>query len=460
MKRREPETFTAVDPACGEELASYEGHGEEEVEVRLARAAAAFRAWRKSPFAERAGRLRAAAALLRRDRDEHALLMTREMGKPIASAEAEAEKCAWVCDYYAEHGEAFLTPERVETDAAESGVRYDPLGTVLAVMPWNFPYWQVLRFAAPTLMAGNTALLKHASNVPGCSLAIERLLAEAGFPEGVFQSLLIASGAVAAVIADPRVAAVTLTGSERAGRAVAEEAGRQLKKTVLELGGSDPFLVLADADPETAAKAATEARTINSGQSCIAAKRFIVERPVAEAFTDALVRRMEALRVGDPRVRENQVGPLARRDLRDELHDQVERSVAAGARRRTGGAVPEGAGAYYPPTVLDRVRPGQPAFDEELFGPVAAVIVAESRDEAVELANASPYGLGASLWSSDADAARELVPRIEAGAVFVNGIVKSDPRLPFGGVKRSGYGRELARFGIREFVNVKSYWIA
>jgi succinate-semialdehyde dehydrogenase/glutarate-semialdehyde dehydrogenase len=348
----------------------------------------------------------------------------------------------------------------VETDAAESGVRYDPLGTVLAVMPWNFPYWQVLRFAAPTLMAGNTALLKHASNVPGCSLAIERLLAEAGFPEGVFQSLLIASGAVAAVIADPRVAAVTLTGSERAGRAVAEEAGRQLKKTVLELGGSDPFLVLADADPETAAKAATEARTINSGQSCIAAKRFIVERPVAEAFTDALVRRMEALRVGDPRVRENQVGPLARRDLRDELHDQVERSVAAGARRRTGGAVPEGAGAYYPPTVLDRVRPGQPAFDEELFGPVAAVIVAESRDEAVELANASPYGLGASLWSSDADAARELVPRIEAGAVFVNGIVKSDPRLPFGGVKRSGYGRELARFGIREFVNVKSYWIA
>jgi succinate-semialdehyde dehydrogenase/glutarate-semialdehyde dehydrogenase len=241
---------------------------------------------------------------------------------------------------------------------------------------------------------------------------------------------------------------------------VAEEAGRQLKKTVLELGGSDPFLVLADADPETAAKAATEARTINSGQSCIAAKRFIVERPVAEAFTDALVRRMEALRVGDPRVRENQVGPLARRDLRDELHDQVERSVAAGARRRTGGAVPEGAGAYYPPTVLDRVRPGQPAFDEELFGPVAAVIVAESRDEAVELANASPYGLGASLWSSDADAARELVPRIEAGAVFVNGIVKSDPRLPFGGVKRSGYGRELARFGIREFVNVKSYWIA
>jgi len=460
MSRQEPEVFRAVDPASGEELASYEGHTGEDLELRLGRAVTGFRAWRETSFVERAERLRAAAALLRRDRAAHALRMTREMGKPIGAAEAEVEKCAWVCDYYAEHGESFLAPERVETDATESGVRYEPLGPVLAVMPWNFPYWQVVRFAAPALMAGNSALLKHASNVPGCSLALERLFAEAGFPEAAFQSLLVGSSAVADVIADPRVAAVTLTGSDRAGQAVAAEAGRCLKKTVLELGGSDPFIVLADVDAELVAQAAAEARTINSGQSCIAAKRFIVERPVAEAFTEALVRHMEALRVGDPKVRENQVGPLARRDLRDELHEQVVRSLAAGARLRTGGVVPQGAGAYYPPTVLDRVRPGQPAFDEELFGPVAAVIAADSREQAVELANASPYGLGASVWSGDPAAARELVPRLEAGAVFVNGIVKSDPRLPFGGVKRSGYGRELARFGIREFVNVKSYWIA
>jgi succinate-semialdehyde dehydrogenase/glutarate-semialdehyde dehydrogenase len=326
-------------------------------------------------------------------------------------------------------------------------------------MPWNFPYWQVLRFAAPAVMAGNVGLLKHASNVPGCALAIERLFADAGFPAGVFQTLLVGSGAVAGVIADRRVAAVTLTGSEKAGQSVATEAGRHLKKCVLELGGSDPFIVLADADVSTTAAQAATARTINSGQSCIAAKRFIVEQAVAEAFTEELVRAMESLVVGDPKDRATQVGPMARRDLRDELHGQVERSVVAGARLRTGGVVPDREGAFYPPTVLDRVRPGQAAFDEELFGPAAAVIEARDRTEAVELANASPYGLGASLWTANPDAVRDLIPRIEAGAVFVNGIVKSDPRLPFGGVKRSGYGRELARFGIREFVNIKSYWI-
>jgi succinate-semialdehyde dehydrogenase/glutarate-semialdehyde dehydrogenase len=452
-------SFTAVDPASGETVATYDGHGAGEVERRLSLAADSFRAWRETPFAERAAPLRRVAERLRSDKEEHGLLMTREMGKPIGAGEAEAEKCAWVCDYYAEHGEAFLSPERVETDAAESGVRYDPLGPVLAVMPWNFPYWQVLRFAAPAVMAGNVGLLKHASNVPGCALAIERLFADAGFPAGVFQTLLVGSGAVAGVIADRRVAAVTLTGSEKAGQSVATEAGRHLKKCVLELGGSDPFIVLADADVSTTAAQAATARTINSGQSCIAAKRFIVEQAVAEAFTEELVRAMESLVVGDPKDRATQVGPMARRDLRDELHGQVERSVVAGARLRTGGVVPDREGAFYPPTVLDRVRPGQAAFDEELFGPAAAVIEARDRTEAVELANASPYGLGASLWTANPDAVRDLIPRIEAGAVFVNGIVKSDPRLPFGGVKRSGYGRELARFGIREFVNIKSYWI-
>jgi succinate-semialdehyde dehydrogenase / glutarate-semialdehyde dehydrogenase len=452
-------SFTAIDPTNGEVIAIYEGHGAAEVERRLALAADTFRTWRETPFAERAASLRRVAERLRSDKGEHGLLMTREMGKPIGAAEAEAEKCAWVCDYYAEHAEAFLSMERVETDAAESGVRFDPLGPILAVMPWNFPYWQVLRFAAPALMAGNVALLKHASNVPGCALAIETLFRDAGLPDGAFQTLLVGSGGVAGMIADPRVAAVTLTGSEKAGQSVATEAGRHLKKCVLELGGSDPFIVLADADPAATAAQAAVARTINSGQSCIAAKRFIVEQPLAEPFTEELVRAMESLVVGDPKDRANAVGPMARRDLRDELHDQVQRSVAAGSRLRTGGAVPDGEGAYYPPTVLDRVRPGQPAFEEELFGPVAAVIEARDRNEAVALANASPYGLGASLWTGDAAGVRDLIPRIEAGAVFVNGIVKSDPRLPFGGVKRSGYGRELGIFGIREFVNVKSYWV-
>ncbi len=452
--------FTAIDPSTGETLATYEGHGAEEVERRLERAREAWLAWRKTSFAHRAERMRRAAAILREGLGEHGRLMTREMGKPIAAAEAEAEKCAWVCDFYAENAERFLAEEPVETDAAASFVRYDPLGPVLAVMPWNFPYWQVLRFAAPALMAGNVGLLKHAANVPGCALAIEEIFSEAGFPAGVFQTLLIPSSEVAGVIADPRVAAATLTGSDKAGRAVASEAGRHLKKTVLELGGSDPFIVLADADPEKVAGPAATARTINSGQSCIAAKRFIVEAPVAERFERALVAEMGGLVVGDPMDRATQVGPQARKDLVDDLQDQVERAVAAGARLLTGGAPLDRPGFFYPPTVLTGVEPGNPAFEEEIFGPVAAVVRARDRDHAVELANRSSFGLGAGIWTADAAAGRALAAEIEAGAVFVNEIVKSDPRLPFGGVKQSGYGRELAAFGIREFVNVKSVWVA
>ncbi len=452
--------FKAIDPSSGATLATYEGHGAAEVERRLARAREAFLAWRRVPFADRAERLRRAAAILRDRKAEHGELMAREMGKPIAGGEGEADKCAWVCDYYAENGERFLAEEPVETDAAASFVRYDPLGPVLAVMPWNFPFWQVFRFAAPALMAGNVGLLKHAANVPGCALAIERIFAEAGFPEGVFQTLLIPSGEVAGVLADPRVAAATLTGSDAAGRAVAAEAGRHLKKTVLELGGSDPFIVLADADPEQVAKPAATARTINSGQSCIAAKRFIVEAPLVERFERALVAEMEALVVGDPMDRETQVGPQAREDLVEELQEQVDRAVAAGARILTGGAPLDRPGFFYPPTVLSGVEPGNPAFEEEIFGPVAAVVRARDRVHAVALANRSSFGLGAGIWTADAHPGRALAAEIEAGAVFVNEIVKSDPRLPFGGVKQSGYGRELAAFGIREFVNIKTVWVA
>jgi succinate-semialdehyde dehydrogenase / glutarate-semialdehyde dehydrogenase len=448
-----------INPATGEKLRSHDEHGPAEVERRLAAAEEAFAAWRDTSFAERSTRMRRAAEVLRERRGECARLMTEEMGKPIAASEGEVDKCAWVCDYYAEHAAAFLAEEPAATDAAASFVRFDPLGPVLAVMPWNFPFWQVFRFAAPALMAGNVGLLKHASNVPGCALAIEEIFREAGFPTGTFASLLVPGGAVASLIAHPTVRAVTLTGSEAAGEAVGAAAGRQLKKCVLELGGSDPFVVLADADPAAVARTAATARTVNSGQSCIAAKRFIVEEPVAAPFEEALTAAMAALRVGDPMDRETDVGPLARKDLVDDLDDQVRRSLAAGATLATGGRRLPRPGFFYAPTVLTGVKSGMAAFDEETFGPVAAVTRARDADHAVELANRSPYGLGASLWTGDAARGRELAARIEAGCVFVNAIVKSDPRLPFGGVKRSGYGRELARFGIREFVNVKTVWV-
>jgi len=448
-------SIQSVNPATGEVLETLEPTSPAQIEQILARAHAAFVEWRGRPFARRASLMHAAASELRARKAEYALTMTREMGKPIVQAEAEVEKCAGTCDYYAEHAEAFLAEQPRDTD-----VRFDPLGVVLAVMPWNFPFWQVFRFAAPALMAGNAGILKHASNVPRCALAIEEVFRRAGFPEGLFRAVLADSGVVKGLIADPRVAAVTLTGSERAGQAVAQQAGHEIKKTVLELGGSDPFIVLADADLEAAARGAAEGRLINSGQSCIAAKRFIVVEPIADRFLERFKSELASRRMGDPTARDTQVGPQARVDLRDELHRQVEESVKRGARALLGGQVPAGKGAFYPPTLLAAVDRGMPAFDEETFGPVAAVIRAKDERDALRLANDSPFGLGAALWTKDRARAERLAAEIEAGAVFVNGVVKSDPRLPFGGIKRSGYGRELSEYGIREFVNIKSVWIA
>jgi len=450
----------SVNPATGEVLETLEEMSKAQIEQALARAHAAFLEWRTRPFADRARLMRAAAKELRASKAEYAMTMTREMGKPITQAEAEVEKSARTCDYYAEHAEAFLAEQPRETDAARSYVRFDPLGVVLAVMPWNFPYWQVFRFAAPALMAGNGGILKHASNVPRCALEIEQVFRRAGFPDGLFQTVLTNPAGVKEIIADPRIVAATLTGSERAGMAVAEQAGRMLKKTVLELGGSDPFIVLADADVDAAARAAADARLINSGQSCIAAKRFIVVEPVVDRFLERFKSALGARRMGDPTSRDTEVGPQARVDLRDQLHAQVAESIKRGARRMLGGEVPAGKGAFYPPTLLAAVDKGMPAFDEETFGPVAAVITAKDETDAIRLANDSPYGLGASLWTADRARAERLAVQIEAGAVFVNGVVKSDPRLPFGGIKRSGYGRELSEYGIREFVNIKSVWIA
>ncbi len=449
-----------INPATEEVVREVPEHTAEEVERRLERAAEAFAVWRRTSFPERATRMRRAAALLRERKTAHARLMTEEMGKPIAASEAEVEKCAWVCDFFAERAVEFLAPERVPTDARESWVRFDPLGPVLAIMPWNFPFWQVFRFAAPALMAGNVGLLKHASNVPGSALAIEEVFRDAGFPEGGFSSLLVGSETVPGLIQDRRVRAVTLTGSDAAGRKVAEAAGKALKKTVLELGGSDPFVVLADADVASVARQAAKARAINSGQSCIAAKRFIVEAPVSEHFERAFVEAIASLRVGDPMDPATEVGPLAREDLRESLHSQVERSLAAGARLLTGGRRLERRGYFYAPTVLGGVEPGMPAFDEETFGPVAAIISAKDEEEAIRLANDSPFGLGAAVFTGDPERGERIATeRLEAGCCFVNDFVKSDPRLPFGGVKMSGYGRELSAFGIKEFVNIKTVYV-
>ncbi|HYM80760.1 MAG TPA: NAD-dependent succinate-semialdehyde dehydrogenase [Candidatus Limnocylindria bacterium] len=448
-----------VDPASGRLLREIPEHEPAELLRRLDRAALAFTTWRATAFRERAVLLHAAAAVLRRDGAPLAELMTREMGKPIVQSEGEIEKCSWACEYFAEHAARFLAPEAIATDASRSAVHCEPLGAVLAVMPWNFPFWQVFRAAAPALMAGNVMLLKHASNVPGCALAIEQVLADAGLPAGVFATLLASPQAIEPLVAHPAIAAVTLTGSEAAGASLGAAAGRALKKTVMELGGSDPFLVLADADPEAVATQAAAARTINSGQSCIAAKRFIVEEPIAQRFETALVTRMRALKVGDPMDRATEVGPLAREDLIAELDRQVYDSVVGGATLRTGGAQLERPGFYYAPTVVTNVRPGLPVFTEETFGPVAAVVRARDADHAVELANISRFGLGASVWTADSERGEAIAARIKAGQVFVNGIVKSDPRLPFGGVKHSGHGRELAAAGIREFVNLKTVWV-
>ncbi len=452
-------TIESVNPATEEVLATFEPLHQDEIERVLSGATTAFGRWRRTDFGERSDLLRRTASGLRQQKDRLAGLITAEMGKPIVEAEAEIEKCAWNCDFHAENGEAFLANRPVETDAKESYVAFEPLGTILAIMPWNFPFWQVFRFAAAALMAGNVAILKHASNVPQCALAIEDVFRNAGSPPGVFQTVLIPGSAMQLLIEDIRVRAVTLTGSDETGAKVAEASGRALKKTVLELGGSDPFIVLDDADVRAAAETAVRARNQNTGQSCIAAKRFIVTEPVADEFERLLVEGTAALRVGDPRERDTQVGPLARSDLRDTLQDQVERSLAAGARLATGAHRLEGRGYFYAPTVLTNVAPKMPVSCEETFGPVAAVIRAKDSREAVAIANDSLFGLGASLWTRDTSRGKELARELETGSVFINGMVVSDPRLPFGGVKRSGYGRELSDFGIREFVNVQTVWV-
>ena len=450
----------SINPATGEVLETFEETAPDALARILEGADAASRRWRRRPVTERAERLRAAARVLRERKDACARTMALEMGKPLAQGVAEAEKCAWVCDYYAEHATRMLADESRQTDASRSYVRFDAIGPVLAIMPWNFPFWQVFRFAAPALAAGNAGILKHAPNVFRCALEIEGVFREAGFPEGLFRAVLLSNEAAGRVIADARVRAVTLTGSDRAGSQVAEQAGRHLKKTVLELGGSDPFIVLEDADLARAATTAAEARLINSGQSCIAAKRFIVVERVADRFLERFTDEMRARKVGDPLDAATQVGPQARLDLRENLHRQVQESVQRGARLVLGGQLPAGRGAFYPPTVLVAVEPGMPAFDQETFGPVAAVIRAKDEADAIRLANASPYGLGASVWTADTQRGERVAGEIEAGSVFVNGLVKSDPRLPFGGVKRSGYGRELSEYGLREFVNVKTVWVA
>lgn len=448
------------NPTTGERIQSYEELTPKEVEERLERAITAFRGWRECSLEERGARLRRAAVTLREDHVRWSGLVTQEMGKVIAEAKAEVEKCAWACDFYADQAAPFLQPEVVTTEMKKSFVRYDPLGPVLAVMPWNFPFWQVFRGAAPALMAGNVVLLKHASNVSGCALAIEEIFRRAGCPEGVFQTLLVGSSRVEALVADPRVAAVTVTGSEAAGSQVAAAAGRVIKKTVLELGGSDPFILLEDAAWEEACEAGVKARLQNTGQSCIAAKRFIVHQKWVKPFEREMVRRFERLRVGDPQEAATEMGPLARQDLLEEVDRQVRGSIELGAVLVTGGRRLERAGFFYAPTVLSHVRPGMPVAEEEIFGPVAAILPVDSDEEAIVTANQSRFGLGASLWTKDLPKAERLSARLEAGLVYVNSMVRSDPRLPFGGVKRSGYGRELGRQGILEFVNIKAVSVA
>ena len=450
------------NPATGQLVRRFEELSDAELESRLARAAQAFREHRKTSFASRAVRMRRAAEVLERDKEKLGELMTLEMGKTLRSAVAEAEKCAWVCRYYAETAELHLADEIVPSSATRSWIRYLPIGPVLAVMPWNFPFWQVFRFAAPALMAGNVGLLKHASNVPQCALAIESVFREAGFAEGVFQTLLIGSSRVGRVIGDARVEAVTLTGSEGAGREVGAAAGRAVKKSVLELGGSDPFIVMPSADVAQAARTAVSARCINNGQSCIAAKRFIVHERAYPEFERRFVEAMRGLRVGDPMKADTDVGPLASEQGLREVEEQVSRSVAMGARLLCGGrraSVPGLSGWFYEPSALADIPPGAPAYGEEVFGPVASLFRVRDVDEAIALANATTFGLGASAWTQDEGERRRFVEEIEAGQTFINAPVASDPRLPFGGAKRSGYGRELSQVGIREFVNLKTVYL-
>jgi succinate-semialdehyde dehydrogenase/glutarate-semialdehyde dehydrogenase len=448
-----------INPANGKLIKEYPEHTPDEVFSIIEKANHAFFKWKETSFTDRSRLMKKAAEVLRKNIDAYAGLMSLEMGKIIRESRAEVEKCAWVCDYYAENSEHFLADEIVKTDASKSFISFEPLGVVLAVMPWNFPFWQVFRFAAPGIMAGNIALLKHASNVPGCAVAIEEIFKKAGFPQNVFNTLMISSTIVEMVIRNPIVKAVTLTGSEPAGRSVASIAGDEIKKTVLELGGSDPFIVLDDADMDACINTAVQARMINTGQSCIAAKRFIVVKARLKEFEERQIKLMQSLKIGDPLLPDTQVGPLARMDLVDELDNQVKKSIEMGAKLLCGGNRIKGPGAYYEPTVLSNVMQGMPAYQEETFGPVMTIIPVKDEQEAINVANDSEFGLGGSIWSQDIVKAEKLARKIQTGAVFINGMVKSDPRLPFGGIKKSGYGRELADYGIKEFVNIKSIWI-
>ena len=452
-------SFSSINPATGEVLEVFDEWPESRTREVIDQVGQSWLSWRSTTFAQRAACMKKAAAILRQNRDEYARLMAAEMGKPVTGGRAEIEKCAWVCDFYAEKAGQMLADEAAESDGSKAYVAFRPVGVILAIMPWNFPFWQVFRFAAPALMAGNTAVLKHSSNVPRCALTVEEIFRKAGFPPDVFRTLMISSGQVDSVIENVHVKGVTLTGSDHAGRQVAATAGRLLKKTVIELGGSDPFIVLADADLDEAAHAGARARCYNSGQSCVAAKRFIVQDTVYDAFMARFRKAMASLVIGDPLKEETQIGPQAREDLIRELQEQVEASVSRGAKIVMGGMPLDRRGYFYPPTILTGVKPGMPAYHQELFGPVAAVIRVKDEEEAVAVANDSPYGLGGSVWTADTAKGERIAARIEAGSVSVNGRVKSDPRLPFGGIKNSGYGRELSHYGIREFVNIQTVWI-
>jgi succinate-semialdehyde dehydrogenase / glutarate-semialdehyde dehydrogenase len=451
--------IASVNPATGETIKTFESLDEAQIDDKLQRGADTFSSYRRTAFKERESMMMRAAEILETEKNDFARLMTVEMGKPIKGAVSEAEKCAWVCRYYAETGRQHLADKLIETNAKKSYVRFQPLGPVLAVMPWNFPFWQVFRFAAPALMAGNVGLLKHASNVPQCALAIEDIFRRAGFPAGAFQTLLVGSDGVQRILEDRRVVAATLTGSEPAGRSVAGIAGKQVKKTVLELGGSDPFIVMPSADLQEAVTTAVKARTINNGQSCIAAKRFIIAADIYDEFERSFVEEMQALRVGDPLDEATDIGPLATEQILKDVDEQVKTSVAAGAHILTGGKKLDRPGNFFPPTVLANIPHGSPAYCEEVFGPVALLFRVNNIDDAIELANATTFGLGSAAWTNDPDEQERFIEDLEAGSVFINGMVASDPRLPFGGIKHSGYGRELGEFGIREFVNVKTVWI-
>jgi succinate-semialdehyde dehydrogenase / glutarate-semialdehyde dehydrogenase len=453
-------TLTAINPANGDSIKTYKQTSLAEAIEGAETAHQAFTVWKEMTFSQRAACMTRASQILINNKEEYAKIMSSEMGKPIRQGRAEVEKCAWVCEYYADNTLKMLQPEKIETDASNSFVSFQPLGVILAIMPWNYPFWQVFRFAAPGLMAGNAVLLKHASNVPGCSLAIEDVFKESGFPKGLFQNLLIPGKQINRVMEHPVIRAVTLTGSNPAGQAVAANAGELLKKSVLELGGSDPYIILEDADLEHAAKTCVESRLLNSGQSCIAAKRFIVIESVRQRFENLFIERMRAKKMGDPLEEDVDIGPQARLDLREDLHRQVIQSIEKGAKCLLGGEIPKGKGAYYPATVLSAVGKGMPAYEEEIFGPVAAIISVQDEREAIQVANDSSFGLGAAIFTEDIKRGERIATYdLEAGCCFVNDFVKSDPRLPFGGIKSSGYGRELSHYGIKEFVNIKTVYV-